>query len=70
MLSLRLNGNPALARIESLTSVRNQIMAIDNPRDAFRQHYMQEEPSLPNKLAKYAAVSNWRYLMADWRLRF
>lgn len=25
-------------------------MAIDNPIDAFEQQYMQEEPTLPNKL--------------------
>jgi hypothetical protein len=40
-------------------------MAIDNPRDAFRQQYMQEEPSLPNKLAKYAAEAGFKLAIPD-----
>lgn len=30
-------------------------MEIDNPLDAYEQQYMNDEPTLPNKLAKYAS---------------
>jgi hypothetical protein len=35
-------------------------MAIDNPIDAFEQQYMQEEPTLPTKLAKVVGDTSFK----------
>jgi len=40
-------------------------MAIDNPIDAYEQQYIKEEPTLPNKLAKYAADLGFKLAIPD-----
>jgi hypothetical protein len=40
-------------------------MAIDDPVEAFEQQYMKEEPTLPNKLAKYAAEAGFKLAIPD-----
>jgi hypothetical protein len=40
-------------------------MAINNPIDAYEQQYMNEEPTLPNKLAKYAADLGFKLAIPD-----
>jgi hypothetical protein len=40
-------------------------MAIDNPMDAYEQQYLKEEPTLPNKIAKYTADSGFKLALPD-----
>src|SRR5579863_7966669 len=40
-------------------------MAIDNRFDAYEQQYIKEEPTLPNKLAKYAAELGFKLAIPD-----
>jgi len=40
-------------------------MAIDDPIKAFEQQYMTEEPTLPNKLAKYAAEAGFKLAIPE-----
>jgi len=40
-------------------------MAIDNPIDAFEQQYVKDEPTLPNKLAKYAVEVGFKLAIPD-----
>jgi hypothetical protein len=40
-------------------------VAIDKPLDAYEQQYMQDEPTLPNKLAKFAAENGFKLAFPD-----
>ena len=40
-------------------------MPIDDPIDAFGQQYMKDEPTLPNKLAKYATEAGLKLAFPD-----
>jgi hypothetical protein len=40
-------------------------VAIDNPFDAYEQQYMEDEPTLPNKLAKFAAEKGFELAFPD-----
>src|SRR5947209_20016568 len=40
-------------------------MAIDDPKDAFKQQYLKEEPALPGKLAKYVADIGFKLALPD-----
>jgi hypothetical protein len=40
-------------------------VAIDNPLDAYEQQYMQDEPTLPNKLAKFTAEHGFKLAFPD-----
>jgi hypothetical protein len=40
-------------------------MAIDDPIDAFEQHYMKDEPELLGKLARYAAQLGFKLAIPD-----
>lgn len=40
-------------------------MAIDNPMEQFEQQYMQEEPTLPNKLARYMGEQGFKLAFPD-----
>ncbi len=40
-------------------------MAIDDPIEAFEQCYIKEEPTLPAKLARYAAESGFKLAIPD-----
>jgi len=40
-------------------------VAIDKPLDAYEQQYMQDEPTLPNKLAKFAAENGFKFAFPD-----
>jgi hypothetical protein len=56
---------PRLGQEPLHTGAKKNIMAIDNPIDAYEQQYMKEEPTLPNKLAKYAAEAGFKLAIPD-----
>jgi hypothetical protein len=44
---------------------KNEIMAIDDPMDAFEQQYMKEGPELPNTLAKFLGDAGFKLALPD-----